>query len=490
MSLPVPVVGSESGPDFAYDINSSLALIDSHDHTPGKGVQLTSGSLNINANLSFNGFQAINVGAVTLAPQSVTPPGGSLYESGVDLFYVDGLGNNIQITESGGIAGTPGSITGLVPPASVTYVAASRTFVFASDSTISANLDAASILMRNITPNSTFAVTLQPPASLSSNYSITLPTLPAQKNFVTMDTSGILAADSNVDNVTLQYSTDTLSVKNAGISTAQIANGSVTGVKLDTSAISTLKFQDFNTPGSSSFVVPARISMIMAQIIGGGGGGAGGARNAANSSQGGSGGGGSVPLTAPIKVIPGETLTVIVGGGGAGGNGSATSGQPGANGSQGSSSIIVRASNGIELFLAAGGLPGLNTGSASGSSWTPTASNSSGGSSPLTGAGGAGPISSFCLASSAGGASVNTGAGGGGGGAGWLGDLTSGVNPIGGAGGQGNNNSPGGLTGGAPVGYGAGGGGGGGGSSNSGAGGGAGHAGNGGFVRIIWTDIP
>ena len=40
MNLPVPVVGQDPGPDWANNINSSLGILDQHDHTPGKGIQI------------------------------------------------------------------------------------------------------------------------------------------------------------------------------------------------------------------------------------------------------------------------------------------------------------------------------------------------------------------------------------------------------------------------------------------------------------------
>ena len=190
MELPLPTVGQESGPQYAFDINAALTLVDSHDHTPGKGVQITPAGMNINTALNFQDNFATNMGGITFLAQSSAPADGTIYMSGVDLYYIDGNGNNVRMTQSGGVAGTPGSIAGLTSPASATYVSASKTFVWQSNAGIAANLDAASLVMRNISPNSTYALTLQPPAALGSNYSLTLPTIPSNTSFVTIDTSG------------------------------------------------------------------------------------------------------------------------------------------------------------------------------------------------------------------------------------------------------------------------------------------------------------
>lgn len=193
MNLIVPGVGTEDGPQYAIDVNNSLAIIDQHTHAPGSGVAITPNALNINSALTFNSNFATGLAGLTLIAQSLTPAINTIYQSGTDLYFVDGAGNNVRLTQSGGVAGSPGSISNLTPPASASYIAGNSTFVWQSGASIAANMDAGALLMRNLTPNSTFALTLQPPAALSSNYSITLPVLPAAQSVMTMDTSGVIS---------------------------------------------------------------------------------------------------------------------------------------------------------------------------------------------------------------------------------------------------------------------------------------------------------
>ena len=190
MNLPVPTVGTEPGPQYAQDVNNSLTLVDSHDHSPGSGVPITPSGININSVLSFNGNGLSNVALIGLTAQSMTPGVSTIYESGVDLYFVDALGNNIQITANGGIAGSPGSISNLTPPASAAYVAGSTKFVWQSDANIAANMDFGAAIMRNLSPNSTYALTLQPPAVLGANYSLTLPLTPSVTSIMVLDPSG------------------------------------------------------------------------------------------------------------------------------------------------------------------------------------------------------------------------------------------------------------------------------------------------------------
>lgn len=193
MNLPIPVVGVDPGPDFANNINAALTLVDSHNHSTGQGVQINPSGLNINADLPFNGNNLITARSTRFTPQISTLSGaadlGCLYETGVDLYFNDGNGNQVRITQSGGVAGSPGSIANLASPASATYVSGSQTFVWQSAASTPANMDGGSVIIRNITASSN-GITISAPNSLASNYTLTLPALPAQTNVMTLDTSG------------------------------------------------------------------------------------------------------------------------------------------------------------------------------------------------------------------------------------------------------------------------------------------------------------
>ncbi len=202
MDLPVPIVGQELGPAYASDINNCLGLVDSHDHSFGKGVLITPNGLNINTNLTINNNSLTDIKSLILTPQlspSATPDSASV--SGIDLYYTDGNGTVIRITESGGIAGSPGGIGGLVPPASLTYTSGNQTFTFQSDVNTSANLDAGAITLRNVIVNSP-GITLTPPLSLASSYTLTMPmTLPSVTSVLAVDPSGNITSDIPVTSV-------------------------------------------------------------------------------------------------------------------------------------------------------------------------------------------------------------------------------------------------------------------------------------------------
>lgn len=227
MLLPVPIVGEEAGPEYAVDINSCMSIIDSHSHTPGYGVQITPDGLNINSNLTFQNNSAIALKSARFTSQTVPIPASlpnlqCVYVSGVDLYYNDGNGNQVRITQSGGVAGSPGSISNLVSPASASYNVGSETFVWESDTNTAADLDARNVILRNATASSN-GLTLSPPLAMGSDYTITMPALPVATSFVRMSTSGALTAAVTLDNTTIDLNSNVLRVKPQGITPTQMA---------------------------------------------------------------------------------------------------------------------------------------------------------------------------------------------------------------------------------------------------------------------------
>lgn len=221
MSLILPGVGQTLGPQYATDLNNSLTIIDGHNHTAGYGVPVPSSGLNINADLSMNNSNLIAIKSLRMTPQSILAGPSDLdclFVNGVDLYYNDGVGNHVRITQSGGVAGSPGSISNLTSPASATYVAGSSTFVWQSAANTPANMDNASIILRNLVANS-FGVTLNPPNAMASNYNLTLPTLPPGQQIMTLDASGNMAAPYTVDNVTLAIVSNVIQVKDTNVVT-------------------------------------------------------------------------------------------------------------------------------------------------------------------------------------------------------------------------------------------------------------------------------
>lgn len=195
MGLIVPTVGVDPGPDWANNLNASLSTIDQHNHSPGSGVQVTPAGLLINADLPFNTNNATLIRSLRFSPQpSALALGadiGCLYEVGVDLYYNDGNGNQIRITQSGSVTGSSGTITGL-PSGTASASYSSGTFSFKKATNTPATISAGSTIIGQQVASG-YGVTIAASASQAANYTFTLPAaLPGAASYVTSDTSGNL----------------------------------------------------------------------------------------------------------------------------------------------------------------------------------------------------------------------------------------------------------------------------------------------------------
>lgn len=255
MNLPVPVVSVAPGPEWASSVNGCLAILDAHDHTAGNGVPITPNGINLTTDLPFQQNNATLLRSVRFSPQtspiSLPTDLGCLYESGVDLYYNDGNGNQVRLTQSGNVAGTNGSIAGLVSPASATYVGLSETFVWQADANKPADMDFASAIFRNNTVSS-FGLTLSPPAAMGADFSLVLPSLPVSQKIMTLDSAGNMAAPYVVDNSSIEIVSNTLQVKALGISNAMLQANSITTAKILDANVTRAKLASVGQQISSS----------------------------------------------------------------------------------------------------------------------------------------------------------------------------------------------------------------------------------------------
>lgn len=350
MNLIIPGVGTEAGPTYAFDVNSSLTLIDQHDHSLGNGVQITPAGLNINALLTLHSNSLTDVKSVVFTAQSSIATLQALYvkpgpESPFteDLWFNDGNGNAVQLTSGGLVNATIASIPG------ESYSAGTFFWKQGASSTTPANFDIGSITLRPRTAGTTNGVVLDVPSGISSQYGIQLPLLPGAKSFLAIDSSGNITAEP-----AFSHGITAAMITPLTITASEIANGTITVNKLASSVLSQLQEQSFLTAGTFSFVVPVGVNFIL--MAGAGGGGGGGSGNSSNTANGGGGGAGSLYTAGlPAAVTPGETLTIVVGAGGTAAGGAAPGGN-GFAGGNGGSSAVKR--GGANIYFWYGGLGG------------------------------------------------------------------------------------------------------------------------------------
>lgn len=323
MNLPIPGVGTESGPNYAFDVNAALTLVDSHDHTPGKGVQITPAGININSALSFNGNPLLSASYISLSG-TVTPttmPSTVLQSLSVgttssinELYYTDSNGTETQITKNGQVNAIAASIPG------ESYV--SGTFIWdqtqSSLPTTPANFAIGSVTLSPNVANAypSLGVTLSPPSGIASAYSINLPLLPSVTSFMSISNTGVISTPAPIAGTSGQY-----------LGT----NGSI---PVWTSfVVASAPTQTVLTSGSGTYTTPANTRSIRIRMIGGGGGGgassntsptagtAGGTTSFSTyHAAGGGGGGAGTPSVVGAGGVPGSntgspTVSILGGGG-------------------------------------------------------------------------------------------------------------------------------------------------------------------------------
>lgn len=240
MNMPVPVVGTDPGPDWATNLNSCLAIIDEHDHTSGMGVPITPDGLNINGDLPINNNNLTTARSVRFTSQSAalaeSSDLGCLYELGDDLYYIDGAGNNVRITQGGSVTGASGTITGL-PSGTASASYSAGVFTFESATSTPARMSVGSIVIaQELASGKT--ITIGVSGSQVVDYALTMPlALPSSSSVVTSDASGNLSFVPTAGNVRGSEGGGTVTLTNSDrkIQTFNLTSNET--VKLPTSGV-------------------------------------------------------------------------------------------------------------------------------------------------------------------------------------------------------------------------------------------------------------
>ena len=340
MNLPIPVQGVDFGPDYANNVNASLATIDSHNHSSGQGQQIGASGINIATDFTFNNNNAINLHTARFYPQaalvtSASPNQGCLFVYSNELYYNDVSGNQVKITNNGSIVGAAGTISGLPSgTASAAYGSSTFTFQSATNTPAYLNVGPISIGLHSASSNT---VTLSPPSSVSGgSYSLVLPAIPGVKSIMAMDATGNITAPYTVDNSTLAINgSNQLYVKASGITTTQIASSTIVPSNLGTISDGIT----INQSGSGSTLQSIYIAPITTVL----GSGAGGYSLPTS--------GGRSPVYLRIR---------MVGGGGGGGSGGNAGGSAGSSGT--ATNFYVAGQSTTSFLVANAGQGGVNGG--------------------------------------------------------------------------------------------------------------------------------
>lgn len=101
MELLLPIVFNDVE-QWGTHLNTSISLLDLHDHTSGKGIQVPSAGLNIDDDVNWNANQILGPSQITWSDVVLAQTGTrKIYVASGDLYYNDGNGVQIQITSGG-----------------------------------------------------------------------------------------------------------------------------------------------------------------------------------------------------------------------------------------------------------------------------------------------------------------------------------------------------------------------------------------------------
>ena len=258
-SISKPAVGTDTGPTWAENLNTSLDAIDGHDHSTNKGIRITPAAINVNADMEFNQNSATELKNV-IFDSSVTAAttAYSVYQASGNLYWRNGSGTAVQITTGSSVNAGAGSISGMTSTdAGVTYADGSKTFNFFTDS---GNEDygkmahADLLLFKYTNDNSadTDYITIAA-NSAASGHSGTIYVPSENGTFLTTNTSYAAA----VINIATSASNYAINLKPHGTGHVVIGNGSATGKLTSNGAYDLILDTNSGTNSSSIAITDA-----------------------------------------------------------------------------------------------------------------------------------------------------------------------------------------------------------------------------------------
>jgi len=160
LNITLPDVGTTLGPTWATQLNSAWQSLDSHDHSSGKGAQVPSAGISINANLSFatagTSYKATDLESLKFTNNAGTAFTSTAYDNSAfseggtgELYYINSDNAKCQITN--------GTVVNVAGQAAIKY-----SVLLISDDTTLALSDNYSLYLVN---SSTVAITVTLPAA-------------------------------------------------------------------------------------------------------------------------------------------------------------------------------------------------------------------------------------------------------------------------------------------------------------------------------------
>jgi hypothetical protein len=215
MSLLKPTPANDPG-TWDDQLNPSLELIDTHDHTTGKGVKVPSAGININASLPFNDNAAISLKALSFTAQASYSVARSLFVKSSDneLYWRTNAGTDVKLTSGttlnlslvGGIGGDYAAAG-----ASLYYDDANQAYRFLEATPLPnswSRVLCGDLDLYEHASGITNRVRLQSPAALAASYAVTMPAaLPGSTTPLQMSSTGVLTLSNTFSGAITMSST-------------------------------------------------------------------------------------------------------------------------------------------------------------------------------------------------------------------------------------------------------------------------------------------
>lgn len=181
------------------ELNATIDLVDSHDHSTGKGVKVPTAGLNVNADLSFAGFGATALKVVDLAAvlaSTVTGYPTAIFVNSADneLYWRTSGGTNVKLTSGASLnAALLGGFTGDYGSggSEANFNSGTSIFNFLRAANHRAFIDCSDIRLFQGTSGITNAVKIRSPNALAGSYDFILPTaLPGSTSLLQLTSGG------------------------------------------------------------------------------------------------------------------------------------------------------------------------------------------------------------------------------------------------------------------------------------------------------------
>lgn len=205
MGMIVPTLSGDAGV-WDDELNAALGLVDTHDHTPGKGVKVPVSGLNINADFPLGGNGLTTVGRVAFSQVAALSTGSvTLFVNTTDheLYWRNAGGTNVKLTAGGSINTTlVGGIVGdyAAVGAEVAYDDANKRYTFKQQGSKPwARMASGDVRLYEFNTTEAVYTALKVASALAASYDITLPVAaPASQVMVQMDASGVLTVSNTL----------------------------------------------------------------------------------------------------------------------------------------------------------------------------------------------------------------------------------------------------------------------------------------------------